>query len=68
VISLYRRLFMYIDGPAANVVRPKVISSNSMPIINVDEVRELSAKDRYKDKLQNYPISYQITFVEPSSD
>jgi hypothetical protein len=50
------------------VIRPRVVGSDSMPVMNVDEVRELAAKDRDKDKLQDYPISYKVTLIEPPSD
>jgi hypothetical protein len=45
-----------------------VIGSDSVPIVNVDEVRELAAKNRDEDKLQDYPVSYKVTLVEPPSD
>jgi hypothetical protein len=46
------------------VIRAGRIRSDSMTVMDVDEVLELFPEDRDKNKLEDYSVSYQVTLVE----
>lgn len=46
------------------MIRAGRIRSDSMTVMDVDEVLELFPEDRDKNKLEDYSVSYQVTLVE----
>lgn len=61
---LYRLFFIQVDRPAADVIRARCIRSDSVTVVDIDEVLELFPEDWDENKLKDYPVSYQVTLVE----